>query len=45
MGCMSSSRQPLFANSSAGTWSLDEVKAVVEFMLLLPLRPKQISKF
>ena len=32
-GCESSSRQPLFANTSAGTWSLDEVKELVEFVL------------
>ena len=31
-GCESSSRQPRFANMSAGTWSLDEVKALLEFV-------------
>ena len=31
--CESSSRQLPFANTSAGTWSLDEVKVMVEFML------------
>ena len=31
--CESSSRQSLFANTSAGTWSLDEVNALVEFVL------------
>ena len=34
-GCKGSSRQPLFANVSAGTWLVDEVKTLVEFVLYL----------
>ena len=33
LGCESSSRQRLFENTSAGTWSLDKVKALVKFVL------------
>ena len=31
--CETSSRQPQFENTSMSTWSLDKVKALVEFVL------------
>ena len=32
-GCESFSRQLLFANMSVGTWSLDKLKTLVEFVI------------